>query len=214
MHGGSRTGNLFWLTVALSLSGCAATTSVDSNYTFNRAAGKALVLLTITETREIREFPSLVYRRVGGAGEYQFKSFKGVYDAPLARRSAGKESDFNEALGSVLLVEVDPGDYQIYRWRVDVPTGFYYRDGYDYRFRAEAGEVSYIGNYHFNNIDRRTLLRQDRQERDVARFRQMFPKLNANVTRTSIESAGQSGNVRLEDLLEVMMPGSQAGPSQ
>ena len=202
----------------LLLSGCVSTSIVDPNYNFDRSKGKALVLLSITETGDNRQFPSLVHRKIGGDNSRLFKSFKHAYDAPISRAAASKESDFGEILGSLLLVEVDPGDYEIYKWTIDVGNGFWYRDGLNYRFRAEAGQAIYIGNYHMNYAEGRVLRQQDRQERDVSRFKQLFPKLQGLAVSRSIVAGSSTldgrrerGEIRIEDLRDILLPDISTG---
>jgi hypothetical protein len=195
------------ITIGLSilLAGCTArpelpkkinTNALDNNY--------SLIVGSLSRANGLQSFDSwsLLFRSINA--DMIYKNFiKGKMDKSVP---FGKyDFDFKEkkSSGNIFAYIVPAGDYEIYGTQITQSYGYTHTnwqdsDNFSIRFHAEAGKITYIGEYAIQpvyngkNLFGASLVSSgywliaDKSERDLALLQKKYPNLNWNEVKKDI----------------------------
>jgi hypothetical protein len=155
------------LLLAASTSSGASAASVSSDFRFGPASDQALVVGSITYDSGLglysvdatgRDGSSVFMASVGTA---MWPAFSPMFDDALQKK------------GGTFAVAVTPGQYTLQRWRIQQGPGIQASpQPIGIAFQASAGQITYLGNFHFDAEGNVTL--EDRADRDLPVLRDRF----------------------------------------
>lgn len=130
--------------------GC-STRNLGTEYDFRNLNGKTILFGSISQTKT----SSL-------GGPYGWLYYKGPKIGWFLTRKEKvpasyvyDSGDFKSVTGRIIMVELPPGDYIFYNWRVNNGTSATIHPRTapeEIKFALKEGEINYIGNFHFEMI--------------------------------------------------------------
>jgi len=110
-------------------------------------------------------------------------------------KSFDDANDFDELVGRVLFVELEPGNYKLDKWEVKlnelesiVPMKY----PEQVPFTVKKGEISYIGNIHVERLKNKSILPviNDYYARDIEMFRKKYINLSSKAVSKQVNYTG------------------------
>ncbi|TQV82135.1 hypothetical protein [Denitrobaculum tricleocarpae] len=182
------------LLIGFVLSGC-ATKSVDTSFAFTPETETGLVVGSASsDVKDESWYDGLVkfyYIKTDEIGKLGTKNAGFIYALPpTLPLGAPGDSEFSDSDGSVFAIALEPGDYILSRWEIEVGAYaiIYPVDPAPLPFTVEKGKATYVGNLHMffrtaRNIIGLTSINDgrpaisDRSERDLPLLLERYPNL-------------------------------------
>lgn len=182
------------LLIAIALSGC-ATKSVDTSFAFTPETETGLIVGSASADKKDESwYDGLVkfyYIKTDEVGKLGTKNAGFIYALPptLPLGTPG-DSEFSDSDGSVFAIAVEPGEYILHRWEIEVGAYaiIYPVDPAPLPFTVEKGQATYVGNLHMSFQTARNIIGltsiadgrpaiSDRSERDIPMLLNRYPNL-------------------------------------
>lgn len=140
---------------ALYLTGCATPQIYSNKYIPKQTNGIGHVYLSVTEVGDDRAFPDIHIRNIDSNKEIVAKSFPLTWDAPLTRLTNQKTTDFENEIGTLILLKLPKGKYEVFKWSIFRGSAQFgittnYSVSNPVYFEVKENNVTYVGGFELN----------------------------------------------------------------
>lgn len=116
---------------------------------FSPQEGKGYVFATSYQTKEIKGTSSLTLKKVNDT-KFFYDEYKFLANPNLFIKTNSKNMRHIDDETNIKLIELEPGEYEFYKWGVNSSNSTYYsKIPSFYKFEVFPNKITYVGNFHF-----------------------------------------------------------------
>ena len=192
--------SLFLLFIIVMLQACASVSSIGTDFTFDKKKNNGLVIGSFTQDPKTgfgQVNSHLYFSSVTDSSQKYHIQARQEHIPGLM-----KSSDFADAEGSLFVLELPAGEYQLNNWMISIGIAATITPKISpppYKFKVNQHEITYIGNIHMHHILGKNVFGMtvtggaipgitNESHRDLSLFRQRYSKLhNLEISKESIK---------------------------